>query len=96
MRTRERSERHFRSCDQQRIMWDGSLLAGMAAMLIEKIINTVPAETQPPFRFRNYYECPIDGTKWHDAWMCMCNDRCPTCDSEIEPYFSEDVELTPE
>jgi hypothetical protein len=77
-------------------MWNGSLLAAVAPVLIEKIINTVLAERQPPFRFRNYYECPIDGIKWHDAWTCMCNDRRPTCDSEIEPYFSEDVELTPE
>jgi hypothetical protein len=65
-------------------------------MLIEKIITIIPAEPQAPFRFRNYYECPNDRTKWHDEWTCMCNDRCPTCDREIEPYFSEDIAPTTE
>ncbi len=59
--------------------------------LIQTVITTVPAEPQLPFKFINYYECPNDGTRWRDEWMCACNDRCPACDSEIEPYCSEDV-----
>ncbi len=43
-------------------------------------------------RFLNYYRCPHDGTQWHDTWTCQCNDRCPTCDAEIEPYDSEDLD----
>ncbi len=43
------------------------------------------------FVFRNYYKCPEDGTTWHDDWSCMCDDRCPTCDIEVEPYESEDI-----
>jgi len=62
-------------------------------MKIETIITAVPSEPQTPDRFRNYYECPHDGTKWNDEWTCTCNDRCPTCDSEIEPYFSEDIHV---
>jgi len=27
------------------------------------------------------------------TWSGMCNDRCPTCDHEIEPYVSEDAPL---
>ena len=60
-------------------------------MIIETIITTVPDEYRPLFKFRNYYECPNDGTKWHDEWSCTCNDRCPICDIEVEPYFSEDI-----
>ena len=38
-------------------------------------------------RFTNYYECSC-GCRWEDNWSCMCNDRCPDCDTEIEPYES--------
>ncbi len=27
------------------------------------------------------------------TWSAMCDDRCPTCDDEIEPYKSEDAPL---
>jgi hypothetical protein len=59
--------------------------------VIEKAIKIVPAPPNPPLQFRNYYRCPHDGTKWHDAWYHRCNDRCPVCDTEIEPYFGEDI-----
>lgn len=38
--------------------------------------------------FTNIYVCPHDNTMWEDVWTCMCNDRCPCCNSEIEPYES--------
>jgi hypothetical protein len=39
--------------------------------------------------FNNYYRhC---GTEWVDSWDSMCNDRCPVCGKEIEPYASEPV-----
>ena len=39
--------------------------------------------------FINFYRhCD---TEWTDVWDCTCNDRCPICDDEIEPYKSEDV-----
>jgi len=41
--------------------------------------------------FQNFYHCPSDGTMWDDVWSCMCNDRCPVCNKEIEPYKSIDV-----
>ena len=44
-----------------------------------------------PATFSNHYVCPNDGTSWTDHWVCTCNDRCPVCDREIEPYFSEDA-----
>ena len=45
--------------------------------------------------FRNYYCCPREETNWHDDWYHTCNDRCPTCDLEVEPYLSEDVLVLP-
>jgi len=42
-------------------------------------------------RFVNYYHCPDDGAEWKLTWSCMCNDRCPTCNDEIEPFRSDDV-----
>ena len=32
----------------------------------------------------HYRHC---GEYWIDAWSCPCNDRCPTCNSEIEPLY---------
>lgn len=46
------------------------------------------ASTEPD-RFLNYYRhC---GTQWLDAWSCQCNDECPVCGAEIEPYHSDDI-----
>jgi len=39
--------------------------------------------------FINYYCCPC-GERWVDSWSCTCNDRCPACNKEIEPYHSDD------
>jgi hypothetical protein len=45
-------------------------------------------------RYLNFYrhdDCPEDsGVEWEDRWSCACNDRCPACDREVEPYKSED------
>lgn len=37
--------------------------------------------------FHNFYECPC-GETWEDHWSCACNDKCPSCNAEIEPYKS--------
>lgn len=40
--------------------------------------------------FLNRYEhC---GRVWQDHWTCMCNDRCPICNAEIEPFESFQIE----
>lgn len=39
--------------------------------------------------FLNKYYCDECKIEWWDEWSCMCNDRCPECDWEIEPYESE-------
>lgn len=42
-------------------------------------------------KYRNYYRhCD---TEWEDEWDSMCNDECPVCKSEIEPYKSEDLNI---
>jgi hypothetical protein len=42
--------------------------------------------------FLNFYKCEC-GAKWEDDWSCTCNDECPGCGAEVEPYKSEDVEV---
>ncbi len=37
--------------------------------------------------FLNRYHCSC-GEKWEDRWSCACNDRCPSCNLEIEPLES--------
>lgn len=41
--------------------------------------------------YENYYECDC-GCTWVDIWDCECNDRCPECNKEIEPYESIELE----
>jgi len=38
----------------------------------------------------NYYQCSDCKEEWEDEWDCMCNDKCPKCGREIEPYKSEE------
>ena len=55
-----------------------------------------PKEEQ---QFRNYYRCTHEETRdsgkpvteWHDDWSATCNDRCPLCNLENEPYYSEEL-----
>ena len=50
----------------------------------------VGGEPNSEGRFTNYYvHCK---TEWNDNWSCQCNDECPECHSEIEPYASHDNE----
>jgi len=41
--------------------------------------------------YTNIYQCPDDHTQWEDTADSMCNDRCPTCDKEIEPMTSKEI-----
>lgn len=41
--------------------------------------------------FINRYHC-LCGVEWQDEWSCACNDKCPACNKEIEPYESEPYE----
>jgi hypothetical protein len=44
--------------------------------------------------FVNHYVCDQCDETWQDTWDCMCNDRCPNCNTEIEPH--ESLEVTDE
>lgn len=48
-----------------------------------------------PKQWANFYLCPC-GEEWVDRWDCCCNDRCPNCNKEIEPYISDDGSLSDE
>ena len=41
--------------------------------------------------FDNHYTC-VCGEEWTDVWHCACNDKCPSCNKEIEPHTSEEIE----
>lgn len=45
-----------------------------------------------PVEYRNFYRCDC-GQEWEDTWGCMCNDRCPECNKEIEPYASDEISI---
>ena len=47
--------------------------------------------TTPTTLFRNSYECSVCGTIWTDEWDCACDDRCPKCNTETEPYDSQEI-----
>lgn len=50
----------------------------------------VPAEPEPEQWWLNKYEhC---GQQWEGQWSCCCNDDCPVCGKEIEPYESEEID----
>jgi hypothetical protein len=63
------------------------------AIAAAKADPTVPKNAKyrvvPGLWFRNHYRhC---GQEWNDEWSCMCNDKCPVCDAEIEPFKSDDL-----
>ncbi|WP_445368699.1 hypothetical protein ACH5Y9_04710 [Methylomonas sp. BW4-1] len=54
-------------------------------------VGTTPAENST-VRYLNQYRCAYCQTEWEDEWDCACNDRCPDCNKEIEPYESALIE----
>lgn len=46
--------------------------------------------------FNKYYRCPECGTEWQDEWECLCDDRCPTCDTSSAPYDHAEIDLNSE
>jgi hypothetical protein len=39
----------------------------------------------------NFYKHDECESHWADLWDCGCNDECPNCGAEIEPYASLEV-----
>ena len=46
---------------------------------------------EPEFKqYTNFYRhC---GTEWQDVWSCGCDDQCPVCGHDIEPYKSMEID----
>lgn len=42
-------------------------------------------------RFLNRYRCEECGESWARVWSHTCNDRCPGCRRETEPFRSDDI-----
>jgi hypothetical protein len=68
---------------------DGAYVMGwMWVSNREAGFGDITGEVEEP-KFRNHYRhC---GQEWEDVWSCECNDRCPVCNKEIEPYASDDL-----
>lgn len=43
-------------------------------------------------KYLNHYYCEECDVAWDDRWSCMCNDKCPECNREIEPTESEELD----
>jgi hypothetical protein len=72
--------------------WD--LFASITNICERELKNIIDTENRPApevvMRFRNHYRhC---GVEWDDEWDSTCNDKCPECNAEIEPYKSEDLD----
>ncbi len=48
-------------------------------------------EPEDENKYLNYYKCTC-GVEWQDHWSCMCDDRCPTCNTSIQCYKSVETE----
>jgi hypothetical protein len=46
--------------------------------------------------FLNHYRHKECHVAWLDEWSCCCNDECPKCGGEIEPYKSDDLSVVVE
>jgi hypothetical protein len=56
-----------------------------------KIAANSAEGTIGPGAFVNHYRCPFDNAHWAVSWSCTCDDKCPNCGREIEPYESLDL-----
>jgi hypothetical protein len=58
-------------------------------------------DNEEEVQYLNHYRCSHDDPnrsgygkpveEWSSSWSCMCNDKCPVCNAETEPYKSEDL-----
>lgn len=61
----------------------------------QEIIFPVEGKKTPikkvELNYTNYYQCSNCHTSWQDEWDCVCDDRCPKCNTTTSPYKSEDL-----
>lgn len=68
---------------------NGSLLTRADLFKFEAFQDLQTDSSGNPTVWLNTYVCQSCEERWEDAWSCGCNDRCPSCDAEIEPVSSE-------
>lgn len=49
-----------------------------------------PEQNEELRTVRNYYKC-VCGHEWTMEWNCACDDKCPKCNTAIQPHKSEDI-----
>lgn len=83
------------TCDKE-IVWDCTNCNKFTKQLLEesgyrcqecKIVN-------PIIIYEITYKCPDDKALWKTWWTCPCNDRCPSCDDEIEALSYKELYST--
>jgi hypothetical protein len=47
-----------------------------------------------PCIFRSHYLCESCDEEWESEWSCDCNDKCSTCNREIESYQCEEFNFS--
>lgn len=73
----------------QRAVANGETQKGFQDWLDQQALQ--PADDEAVM-FVNHYRCSC-GEEWEDTHSAACNDRCPQCNKEIEPYKSEDLDV---
>lgn len=71
------------------------LVADIQAMAQPLTTPKTESDRNDSSEFENHYLCTC-GEEWQDTWSSACNDRCPSCNREIEPYASDDGSMTDE
>lgn len=65
-------------------------LASLDDQKLKEAVGFCDSYKEETLKFRMSYEC-LCGETWEMEHDCCCNDRCPKCDTEIEPCEVEDV-----
>lgn len=60
-------------------------LASLDDQELKEAVGFCDSYEEETLKFRMSYEC-LCGETWEMEHDCCCNDRCPKCDTEIEPY----------
>lgn len=58
-------------------------------------MSDITLRREVKMKYTNFYRCPECRIEWEDTWDSMCNDHCPQCEAEIEPYDSEEIKEEP-
>lgn len=60
---------------------------------IKAVARALGIQTEDP-AFLNQYRCERCGEEWENEDAVKCNDRCPRCRAETEPFASEELKDT--